>query len=50
MEYCHWDKDGDRMLNEREYTDGVFGLWDNDGDGMVTNDEYNARYNRYYGS
>jgi hypothetical protein len=48
--YKDRDRDGDGMLNEREYSDGIFSSWDNDRDGSITNDEYNTRYNRYYGN
>ncbi|WP_439879814.1 hypothetical protein ACSX1A_11595 [Pontibacter sp. MBLB2868] len=48
--YKDWDKDGDKMINEREYSDGIFSLWDDNNDGILDNNEYNDRYNRYYGT
>ncbi|MDX5436488.1 MAG: hypothetical protein LPK03_04800, partial [Pontibacter sp.] len=48
--YTDWDADRNEMINEREYSDGIFGLWDDNDDDLLDNNEYDARYNRYYGT
>ncbi|PRY12269.1 hypothetical protein CLV24_10812 [Pontibacter ummariensis] len=46
--YNEWDVDGDKLINDREFSDGVFNVWDDNRDGVLDDREYGA-YNTYFG-
>ena len=46
--FGNWDTDRNSMLEEREYTDGLFGQWDGNADGVLDDNEFGF-YNTYFG-
>ena len=46
--FSNWDLDRNNMLEEREYTDGLFRQWDRNRDNMLDDNEFGF-YNTYFG-
>jgi len=45
-----WDRDADGMLNEREFSTGLYADWDTDNDVRITEVEYTRGAERWYGA
>lgn len=47
--YDVWDVDGDNVINESEFSTGVFGIYDADSDGDITEEEWDSTYDGMLG-